>query len=82
MSEFGGGGGGEYHAKRRSNSPVDSPCTYPECALEPLLVEPPDLRQNLEELEDALLLGERRVLFERVLDQLSQVLRLQNTELV
>ncbi len=53
-------------------------CTHPQGAFKSLLVEPPNLTQNLEELENAFLLRERRVLLERVLYQLPEVLRLKN----
>ena len=50
--------------------------TYPERALEVLAIEAPDARELLEELEDALLDRQRRVLLERLLHQLAQRLRL------
>ena len=45
--------------------------THPERALEVLAVEAPDARELLEELEDALLDRQRRVLFERLLHELA-----------
>ena len=53
---------------------------YPEGALELFTVEAPDVGETLEEAEDALVLGEGGERLERLLDQLTQRLRLQGVK--
>ena len=54
--------------------------SYPESALELFTVEAPDVGETLEEAEDALVLGEGGERLERLLDQLTQRLRLQGVK--
>ena len=50
--------------------------SYPERTMELLVIEAPHATELLEELEDALLHRQRRVLLERLLHELAQRLRL------